>query len=176
MKSKKIYIVLFFLVLFSIYGGEAMALTISSSAFKEGNFIPEKYTCKGRDISVPLTLKSIPKDVKSFALICDDPDAPFGTWVHWVIYDIPADVTEIKEGVPTDKVLPDGSKQGINDFGKIGYGGPCPPPGNAHRYVFKIYALDVVLNIEPGLTKALLLKKMEGHIIEESKTTGKFKR
>ena len=153
-----------------------MALTIKSSVFNDGEMIPSKYTCKGEDVSPPLSWEGAPSDTKSFALICDDPDAPFMTWVHWVIYDIPADVTELAEGVPKDNKLSNGAKQGRNDFRKIGYGGPCPPPGGAHRYFFKLYALDTALNLEPGLTKKALFKKMEGHIIEEVQIMGKFKR
>jgi len=153
-----------------------MALEIKSPAFKEGEFIPEKYTCKGSDISPLLQWSGAPADTKSFALISDDPDAPVGTWVHWVVYDMPADKKGLPEGVPADKRLPDGSKQGITDFGKIGYGGPCPPPGKAHRYFFKLYALDSVLRLDPGASKEELIKAMEGHILAEAQIAGKFKR
>ena len=152
-----------------------MALTMMSSAFEEGGFIPAQYTCDGKDISPPLKWENAPQGVKSFALICDDPDAPVGTWVHWVIYNIPAQVSQLKEGFPTDEKLPDGTEQGLNDFGNTGYGGPCPPSG-VHRYYFKLYALDTVIDIEPGITKDELLSAMEGHILEKAKLMGRYKR
>ncbi len=153
-----------------------MALTIKSSVFNDGDMISAKYTCKGEDISPPLSWDGVPEGTKSFALICDDPDAPLMTWVHWVIYDIPADATELFEGIPKESTLSNGAKQGRNDFRKIGYGGPCPPPGGPHRYFFKLYALDTMLNLEAGFTKKALLKAMEDHIIEEAQIIGKFKR
>lgn len=152
-----------------------MALTMMSSAFEEGGFIPAQYTCDGKDISPPLKWENAPQGVKSFALICDDPDAPVGTWVHWVIYNIPAQVSQLKEAFPTDEKLPDGTEQGLNDFGNTGYGGPCPPSG-VHRYYFKLYALDTVIDIEPGITKDELLSAMEGHILAEAKLMGRYKR
>ena len=172
----KISIVALFLVCTLIGGGDVMALTIKSSVFSDGDMMVAKYTCKGEDVSPSLSWDGVPSGTKSFALICDDPDAPFMTWVHWVIYDIPANVTELSEGVPKDNTLSSGAKQGRNDFRKIGYGGPCPPPGGPHRYFFKLYALNAMLNLEPGLTKKALLKKMEGHILEEAQIIGKFKR
>ena len=153
-----------------------MTLEIKSSAFKNGEFIPDKYTCKGEDISPPLEWTSALKDTKSFALITEDPDAPMGTWVHWVLYDIPAGKNNLPEGVRKDKVLSDGSKQGMTDFGRVGYGGPCPPPGAAHRYFFKLYALDAGLDFNPGLSKKELLDAMEGHVKEKAELIGKFKR
>ena len=153
-----------------------MALELKSRAFKDSEFIPPQYTCKGMDISPPLEWSKAPAGTKSFALICDDPDAPAGTWVHWVLYDIPADKTSLSEGVVASRELADGSKQGTNDFGKIGYGGPCPPPGRPHRYFFKIYALDANPGLAPGLTKDELLKAVEDYIIEAAGIMGKFKR
>lgn len=153
-----------------------MALEIKSASFKNGDFIPAKYTCKGEDISPPLEWVDIPESTKSFALISDDPDAPAGTWVHWVIYDIPAGKKGLSEATKKDKVLEDGSKQGLNDFHRIGYGGPCPPPGSVHRYFFKLYALDADLDLKPGLTKNDLVNAIEGHVIEEASLLGKFKR
>ncbi|NQT05962.1 MAG: YbhB/YbcL family Raf kinase inhibitor-like protein [Candidatus Omnitrophica bacterium] len=153
-----------------------MALEIKSSAFKEGETIPAKYTCKGADLSPPLSWSNVPDGTKSLALICDDPDAPMMVWVHWVIYNIPAEETELFEALPKDRTLPNGAHQGITDFRRIGYGGPCPPPGNVHRYYFKLYALSNKLNLEPGATKKDLLKAMEGQIIEEAQIMGRFKR
>jgi Raf kinase inhibitor-like YbhB/YbcL family protein len=154
---------------------EMKEIKIESSAFPHEGMIPKKYTCDGENISPPLSWTGIPENAKSIAIICDDPDAPMGTFVHWVLYDLPVNINELKEGIPPTPVLENGAKQGINDFRKIGYGGPCPPFGT-HRYFFKIYALDTVLNLEPGLTKSELLKKMEGHIIAKGELMGKYKR
>jgi len=156
-------------------GGKKMEIKIKSTAFKEGGMIPSKYTCDGADISPPLSWDSVPEGTKSLALICDDPDAPMGTWVHWVIFNIPPDTRELPENVPPQKTLANGAKQGINDFRKIGYGGPCPP-GGTHRYYFKLYALDTGINLEAGATKSQLLKAMEGHILAEGQLMGKYKR
>lgn len=172
----KVVIAAIFIVCFLFGGGDVMAFTIKSSAFNDGDLMDAKYTCKGKDVSPPLGWGNAPAGTKSFALICDDPDAPMMTWVHWVVYDIPTDVTGLPEGVPKDKTLSNGAKQGITDFRDIGYGGPCPPPGGPHRYFFKLYALDTVLNLAPGLTKKVLLKAMEGHILGEAQIVGKFKR
>ncbi len=150
-------------------------LKITSSAFDEGTMIPKKYTCDDEDISPPLSWTEIPDGVESFALICDDPDAPMGTWVHWVIFNIPSNVHELPEGVPTNETLKNGSKQGTNDFGKIGYGGPCPP-GGTHRYFFKLYALDTLLNLGTGLSKSQLLSAIKDHILSEGQLVGKYQR
>lgn len=153
-----------------------MALEVKSPSFKNGDFIPAEYTCKGKDISPPLEWSGVPNGTKSFALICDDPDAPMGTWVHWVAYDIPPEKTGFLEGMKKDNVLPDGTKQGMTDFGRPGYGGPCPPPGRPHRYFFRVYALDARPDLKGGLTKARLLDAIKGHIIEEAELMGKFQR
>jgi Raf kinase inhibitor-like YbhB/YbcL family protein len=152
-----------------------MKISVSSSAFQEGGMIPPKYTCDGNDLSIPLTWTGVPEGTKSIAVISDDPDAPVGTWVHWVMWNIPPTVRELAEGVPTKPRLPDGSRQGISDFGRPGYGGPCPPSGT-HRYYFKVYALDVTLDL-PGTTrKADLVKAMKGHILAEGQLMGKYSR
>jgi Raf kinase inhibitor-like YbhB/YbcL family protein len=156
-------------------GEDTMAITITSTAFKEGGMIPPQYTCDGDDISPPLAWISIPEGTNSLALICDDPDAPVGTWVHWVLFNLPADVTELPEHVLPEKTLENGAKQGKNDFRKIGYGGPCPP-GGTHRYYFKLYALDAVLDAKAGITKKELLRAMEGHILAEGQLMGKYTR
>ena len=153
-----------------------MALELKSPAFKNGEFIPAKYTCKGKGVSPPLEWGGLPEGTKTLALICDDPDAPMGTWVHWVLYDMPADKKSLPEAVKKDDILDDGSKQGMTDFGRPGYGGPCPPPGAAHRYFFRLYALDSKLDLKPKLTKKKLLDAIEGHIIEKAELMGKFKR
>jgi Raf kinase inhibitor-like YbhB/YbcL family protein len=152
-----------------------MEIKIKSLAFVPGGKIPGKYTCDGMDISPPLSWTSGPEGTKTFALICDDPDAPMGTWVHWVLFNLPADITEFRENVPPEKELENGAKQGMNDFHKIGYGGPCPP-GGTHRYFFKFYALDTEINLEAGATKAELLKAMEGHILAEGQLIGRYER
>jgi len=156
-------------------GGATMKIELSSPAFKQGGSIPAAYTCDGNDGSPALAWKGAPAGVKSFALICDDPDAPGGTWVHWVMYNIPPKTTSLPESVPASKTLGDGSMQGVNDFRKIGYGGPCPP-GGTHRYFFKVYALDAMLNLGPGATKAALLKAMDGHIIGQGELVGAYSR
>ena len=154
-------------------GGKAMEL--SSTAFHKEGMIPDKYTCDGADVSPSLAWGSAPEGTKSFALICDDPDAPMGTWVHWVYYDIPPETEGLPENVIPKEHPANGGVQGINDFRKIGYGGPCPP-GGTHRYFFKLYALDTLLNLSPGATKAQLLKAMEGHILGQAELMGKYKR
>jgi len=150
-------------------------MEIKSSAFGSGEMIPAKYTCDGADFSPQLEWSGSPAGTKSFALICDDPDAPMGTWVHWVIYDIPPTATMLAEGITREKDLPGGGTQGINDFRKIGYGGPCPP-GGTHRYFFKLYALDSELGLKPGVTKDQLLKAMRGHILGEAQLMGTYRR
>ena len=150
--------------------------TIESPAFGHKEFIPERFTCDGPNVSPTLLWSHVPAGTKSFALICDDPDAPVGTWVHWVIYNIPADVNKLDEGVPRKDTLSNGIAQGKNDFGYIGYGGPCPPKGNPHRYFFKLYALDVETHFEPGLTKAELLDKIKDHTIRKTEFYGKYQR
>ncbi|WKZ18398.1 MAG: YbhB/YbcL family Raf kinase inhibitor-like protein [Candidatus Jettenia sp. CY-1] len=152
-----------------------MKIEIKSPAFEEGGMIPQKYTCDGEDISPPLSWNSVPNGTKSLALICDDPDAPMGTWVHWVLFNLPANIQGLLENRPHQKTLENGAKQGITDFKKIGYGGPCPPSGT-HRYYFKLYALDTEINLDAGITKQQLLKAMEGHIIAEGQLMGKYKR
>jgi Raf kinase inhibitor-like YbhB/YbcL family protein len=156
-------------------GGRKMEITITSSAFQDGGMIPSKYTCDGQDISPPLTWEGVPAGTKSLALISDDPDAPMGTWVHWVMYNIPPDIGELPENVPMDEVLSNGAKQGLTDFRRVGYGGPCPPSGT-HRYFFKIYALDIVTDLDAGATKKQLLAAMKGHILAEGQLIGKYKR
>ncbi|NOX87639.1 MAG: YbhB/YbcL family Raf kinase inhibitor-like protein [Calditrichaeota bacterium] len=156
-------------------GGSVKTMKLTSSVFEEGSMIPSKYTCDGADVSPPLAWSDVPDKTKSFALISDDPDAPMGTWVHWVIYNIPDSVRQLPEGVPADEKLKNGAVQGTNDFRRIGYGGPCPPSG-VHRYYFKLYALDTMLNLKPGATKAELLKAMEGHILGKTELMGKYSR
>lgn len=150
-----------------------MTIQVTSSAFHEGGSIPTKYTCDGQNISPPLSWSVIPDGTKSIALIVDDPDAPRGDWVHWVVYDLPTSLRELPEHVPNEKILGNGGRQGTNDFGKIGYGGPCPPSGT-HRYFFKVYALDKELGLAPGASKAQLLMAMEGHVLSQGRTLGNY--
>jgi len=153
-----------------------MSIQITSAAFAGGQPIPAKYTCQGSDISPPLQWTNAPANAKSFALICDDPDAPVGTWVHWVLYDLPPSASELPEDVAKTQTFAGNAKQGVNDFRRVGYGGPCPPPGKPHRYFFKLYALDAMLDLEPGATKKDLLEAMEGHVLAEGQLMGTYQR
>jgi hypothetical protein len=158
-----------------ISGGHKMTIKITSSAFTEGSMIPKRYTCDAEDVSPNLAWTGVSDGTKSLALICDDPDAPMGTWVHWVLFNLPPDINELHTEIPPEKTLKNGAKHGKNDFRKFGYGGPCPP-GGIHRYFFKLYALDTVINLESGITKAQLIEAMEGHILDEGQLMGKYKR
>ena len=153
-------------------------MEITSSAFRHGEEIPKKFTCDDIDVSPSLSWSGAPEETRSFALICDDPDAPVGVWVHWVIYNIPAGTNNLQEAVPTTEILVSGARQGENDFGRIGYGGPCPPPGHGyHRYFFKLYALNTVLDLKDRkVTKKVLLEAMKGHVLAEAQLMGKYKR
>lgn len=158
---------------FNAKGGKTMDLT--SSSFKNEDMIPAKYTCDGLNISPPLSWRNAPAGTKSFALICDDPDAPVGLWVHWVLFDIPATVNALPEKVSREENVIGLGKNGKNTSGRYGYDGPCPP-GGTHRYYFKLYALDTALNLSPGLTKDELLNAMKGHILAETHLMGRYKR
>jgi hypothetical protein len=138
--------------------------------------IPKQFTCDGTDVSPALEWSGAPENTKSFSLIADDPDAPVGTWVHWVLYDLPADAKQLAEGVPKDEQLANGARQGRSDFRRMGYGGPCPPPGPAHRYFFKLYALDAQLNLKAGASKADVEKAMAGHILAQASLMGRYQR
>lgn len=150
-------------------------MKLESSAFEANGFIPPKYTCDRDNISPPLHWDEPPAGTHSLALICDDPDAPMGTFVHWVLYDLPPKTRQLAESVPVVAELPAGGVQGKNDFRKSGYGGPCPPSGT-HRYFFKLYALDKKLELEPGAAKAQLLKAMEGHVLASAELVGRYAR
>lgn len=157
-----------------------MAFSITSPAFHEGEGISKKHTCDGADLSPPLQWSGAPEGTKSLALIMDDPDAPPGTWVHWVVYGIPADVKGLEEGVPKKETLPNGTKQGlvwgVESFSRVGYTGPCPPPGKPHRYYFKLYALDAMPDLPPQATKFDVEKAMKGHVLAEARLMGKVGR
>jgi Raf kinase inhibitor-like YbhB/YbcL family protein len=154
---------------------EGMSFTLSSTEFIQESAIPAKFSCDGENISPPLQWGDSPQGTESFVLISDDPDAPGGTWVHWLLYNIPADVRALPEAIPPEGKLSNGSLHGENSFGRLDYGGPCPPSGT-HRYFFKLYALDVVLDLEPGATKETLLQAMEGHILAEVALMGTYSR
>jgi len=153
-----------------------MALSLSSIAFKGGERIPVKYTCEGQDVSPPLTWSEPPQGTQSLTLIVDDPDAPGGAFTHWVLFNIPPDSGELPEAVPTQAQLSSGALQGKNDFGRVGYGGPCPPPGRPHRYCFTLYALDRVLDLKAGVSKKQVLDAMQGHILAQGQLIGTYQR
>ena len=152
-----------------------MSIKLTSPSFEDGEMIPSRHTCEGDDISPPLKWEGLPEGTKSIALIMDDPDAPRGTWVHWVFYNISPDKKALNENLPPNEVLDDGSLQGKNSWGSIGYGGPCPPRG-VHRYYFKLYALDSLTLAEPGATKEDLLESMGTHIIGQGQLMGRYER
>lgn len=147
-----------------------MRIELISTAFAPNGVIPKRHTCDGENLSPPLFWKNVPPGTKSFALIMDDPDAPVGTFVHWVIFNIPPEVTEFAEGEKGIGI------EGMNDFRKVGYGGPCPPRGSTHRYFFKIYALDTKLNLDSRATKKDLEKAMQGHILAQGELIGRYGR
>lgn len=151
-------------------------LNLTSRGFAEGDSIPRQYTCDGEDISPPLSWGEPPEGTESFVLIMDDPDAPVGTWVHWVVFNVPAERRSLPEDVPAQDQLPEGGLQGDNGWKQIGYGGPCPPSGSTHRYVFKLYALDTTLDLEPGARKSPVIDRMEGHVLAASELTGEYAR
>ncbi len=154
-------------------------MEISSPAIADGDRIPDSYTCEGEDISPTLELAAIPAGARALALVVDDPDAPGGTFVHWLIWNLPGNLAEIPEGVPQDDVLGDlgEAAQGENDFGEIGYRGPCPPPGDGeHRYRFTVHALDAELDLEPGADRDELDAAMEGHVVGTAQVAGVYSR
>lgn len=154
---------------------DAASLTLSSSAFTANSALPQRYTCDGEDVSPPLSWDEPPAGTASFALICDDPDAPFQTWVHWVTYNLPAETRSLPAAVPRAETLPNGGRQGTNDFKTLGYGGPCPP-GGEHRYFFKLYALDAMLDLAPGATKAEVEAAIAGRILAFGELVGLYSR
>lgn len=153
-----------------------MSFSLQSPSFSSGGEIPKKFTCEGADVSPALQWGEPPAKTQSLALIADDPDAPVGTWTHWVAYDLPASVRQLPEGVAKQAAMPGGGAQGVNDFGKTGYGGPCPPPGKPHRYFFKLYALDAKLNLKPGASKQQVERAIEGHTLGKAELMGTYKR
>ena len=152
------------------------ALLVESDAFQAEGAIPQLYTCDGDDISVPLRWLEPPAGSQSQALIFDDVDAPAGTWVHWVIFNIPASVRSLPEGVAADVVVDGLGTNGSNSWGSLGYGGPCPPEGAPHRYTFRLYALDTMLDLDAGASRAELDEAMEGHILDTGQLMGRYGR
>lgn len=150
-------------------------ISILAEAFTAGDTIPREYTCDGSNVSPALSWSGTPSNAKSIALIMDDPDAPGGTFVHWVLFNIPASTQKLPKGIPRNQTLGDGSRQGMTDFGRAGYGGPCPPKGT-HRYYFRIYALDTMLNLQPGASREQLDDAMKGHVLAQGELMGKYAR
>ncbi|NYT05881.1 MAG: YbhB/YbcL family Raf kinase inhibitor-like protein [Methanomicrobiales archaeon] len=155
---------------------DAATFPVSSTAFDDGGMIPREYTCDGSDRSPPLAWDSVPGEAVSYALIVEDPDAPFVTFSHWIVYGIPHRTLALEEGIPAQAELPGGIRQGTNGFGRIGYGGPCPPAGAPHRYVFRVYALDIMPDIDGTADRERLLAAMEGHILAAGELTGLYGR
>src|SRR5574337_381410 len=158
-----------------LIGAGGTTMKLESQAFQAGHLIPPQYTCDGQDISPPLSWSDPPTGTTSFVLISDDPDAPMGTWVHWVIWNIPASARALEQNLPKTASLPNGAKQGTTDFHRVGYGGPCPPSGT-HRYFFKLYALDTTLNLPSSTTKKDLEKAIQSHILAQTELMGKYRR
>ena len=153
-----------------------MPIRVTSPAFQDGADIPRRYTCDGEDLSPELHWDELPAATRSIALICDDPDAPGGDWVHWVLYNLPPRATTLPAGMPAQATLTDGAHHGKNDFHRLGYGGPCPPPGKPHRYFFRLYALDTVPTLPAGASKDELLHAIQGHVVAEGQLMGRYGR
>ncbi len=153
-----------------------MGFELVSTAFTEGQPIPPRHTGDGADVSPPLSWGDPPDGTAAFVMISDDPDAPVGTWVHWVLYDISPDVRQLPEGVPMDDTVLGSARQGRTDFGTVGYGGPAPPPGRPHRYFFKLYAVDAETALSPGATKQQVLQAIEGHVLAQAQLMGTYQR
>lgn len=170
--NRKFFVLLFFLLLLLIFNRGILAMEILSTAFANNGTIPARYTCDGQNISPDLYWRNVPPQAKSLVLICDDPDAPSETWVHWIVYNIPPTVLAFEEDI---QKLPLGAKDGLNSWPKIGYGGPCPPNGK-HRYFFKLYALDTILDLKGEVTSKILQKAMTNHILATATLMGTYRR
>jgi len=153
-----------------------MSFALTTTAFANGGEIPKKHTCDGADVSPALNWNDAPAGTESFALIADDPDAPVGTWTHWIIWNISGKTIALSEGVPKVGESGNGARQGRNDFKRIGYGGPCPPPGKPHRYFFKLYALDAKLGVKAGAGRSELESAMKGHLLSQTELKGTYGR
>jgi Raf kinase inhibitor-like YbhB/YbcL family protein len=157
--------------------GTGVRMILTSTAFDDGSRIPVLYTCEGGDSSPALQWTGVPDSARSLALVVDDPDAPTETWVHWVLYNVPPTLNSMPEGIPTTDTLANGSRHGTNSFRRLGYGGPCPPRGHgAHRYVFRLYALDMLLDLAPGAKKEAVLEAMEEHVLATAQLMGTYSR
>ena len=155
---------------------ELLPIVVKSPAFEDGQSIPRQYTADGADVSPPLTWSGVPEGTRSLVVLCEDPDAPRGTWTHWVLFDLAADARELAEATPRQATLAGGAAQGTNDFGKVGYGGPAPPPGKPHRYYFKVTALDTRLGLAAGAKRQEVQRAMEGHVLGEGWLMGRYAR
>ncbi len=153
-----------------------MSVELTSTAFQAGTTIPKHYTGDGADQSPPLQWSEPPAGTRTIALICDDPDAPRGTWDHWMLFNLPSDIRKLEPGIPTTATLPNGAKQGKNSSGTLGYEGPAPPKGKPHRYFFKVYALSTAVDLPSGSTKAELETAMKGNILAEGQLMGTYGR
>lgn len=163
-------------------GAPPVTIQLSSPAFAEGAMIPRPFTCDGENVSPPLAWSEVPETTRSLAILCEDPDAPRGIWTHWVLFNLSAAVAELPARVPAKETVPvlgqiaeETARQGTNDFGKLGYGGPCPPSGT-HRYVFRLFALDTTLDLKPGATRRQVLEAMKGHVVAEGRLIGRYAR
>lgn len=159
-----------------VEGGALKSIIIRSEAFENGSYIPEKYSLEGGNISPPLEWSNVPEGTMSFVLIVVDPDAPMGQFTHWILYNIPGETRSIPENIPKTLEVEGLGFQGYNDYGKVGYGGPHPPRGSTHRYIFRIYALDKKLDLKPGATLEEILREMEGHVIAYGELVGLYSR
>ncbi|MFH0953068.1 MAG: YbhB/YbcL family Raf kinase inhibitor-like protein [Verrucomicrobiota bacterium] len=153
-----------------------LELTVLSTAFVMGAVIPPKFTCKGENVSPPLMWGQVPDKTQSIVVMCDDPDSPGGDWVHWLLFNLPPETQKLDENVPRTPQLVSGAIQGLNDYDKNGYMGPCPPPGRPHRYYYKVYALDIKLSLTISARKPDVLEAMEGHVLGQGQLMGTFKR
>jgi Raf kinase inhibitor-like YbhB/YbcL family protein len=181
MRHKSIFRCVFFScvvlpVFLFLFTGTGSCLELKSDAFENGQSVPVRYTGFGENVSPELSWDGVPDGTQSFALIMEDPDAPMGTWIHWVVYNIPKDAGGIREGLPKISILSDGTREGRNSFGQIGYGGPQPPPGPPHGYIFTLYALDGALGVAPGAGKDTVMAAMKGHIRGKAQLVGQFGR
>lgn len=160
-----------------VYPGTPMTMSLSSPGFSDGSSIPREYSCDGDDVSPELSWSGAPEGTESIALICEDPDAPRGIFAHWVLFNIPASIDSLRQEVAVTADIGGDAREGINDFGNPGYGGPCPPPGKPHRYVFRLFALDnAVLEQSGAVDRAALLNAVKGHILAEARLVGTYRR
>jgi len=159
-----------------VRGQQGSKIELKTTSFTPGGFIPKRFTCEAADVSPALSWTEPPAGTQSFAIIEDDPDAPSGTFVHWLVYDLPAAFRQVTEGQSRNDQMLGGGRQGTNDFSRTGYNGPCPPPGRPHRYFIRLYALDAKLNLRPAATRRELDAAMQGHILAQAELMGRFQR